>query len=87
MITHWAQIWIAIPQKRTLVVLHDEGEAEVTHAVVDLFLVQPENSDSETGQLPPVQALLDEFSDVFASPTGLPPRCPCDHQIPLLPGA
>jgi len=31
--------------------------------------------------------LLDHFSSVFETPSGLPPRRQYDHQIPLLPGA
>lgn len=36
---------------------------------------------------PEVQLLLDEFRSIFAEPTELPPRRPCDHSIPLVPGA
>jgi hypothetical protein len=32
-----------------------------------------------------LQLLLSEFADVFAEPTGLPPPCPFDHRIHLLP--
>jgi len=34
-----------------------------------------------------IQAVLDEFPDVFDTPTTLPPRRDCDHKIPLIPGA
>lgn len=36
---------------------------------------------------PEIQKLLQQFDDVFAPPTGLPPVRACDHQIPLVPGA
>jgi len=36
---------------------------------------------------PAVQSILDEFADVFAQPSDLPPRRTCDHKIPLIPGA
>ena len=36
---------------------------------------------------PEVQLILDEYKHVFEPPTGLPPRRPYDHTIPLLPSA
>jgi hypothetical protein len=36
---------------------------------------------------PEIQAVLDQFPTVFATPTGLPPKHACDHRIPLMPGA
>lgn len=33
-----------------------------------------------------VQDILDQFTELFAEPTTLPPRHYCDHHIPLLPG-
>ena len=34
-----------------------------------------------------VQAIVDEFAVLFATPNELPPRCVCDHSIPVIPGA
>lgn len=34
-----------------------------------------------------VQQVVDALPDVFGEPTGLPPRHPCDHCIPLILGA
>ena len=36
---------------------------------------------------PPVQEVLEEFQDVFATPSELPPQRGFDHAIPLKPGA
>jgi hypothetical protein len=33
-----------------------------------------------------VQTVINQFEDVFASPTALPPRRACDHSIPLIQG-
>jgi len=43
---------------------------------------------SEVSQHPPeIQAVLDQFPQVFTEPTDLPPTRPCDHRIDLLPVA
>lgn len=34
-----------------------------------------------------MQCVLDEFVDLFAEPSELPPHRACDHRIPLIPGA
>jgi hypothetical protein len=34
-----------------------------------------------------LQPVIDQFADVFAQPTSLPPKRYCDHHIPLVPGA
>ena len=34
-----------------------------------------------------IQNLLDEYAELFAEPSSLPPRREADHQIPLLPGS
>lgn len=52
--------------------------------LVQLQAVQP----SSLPEVPDVvQPLLQEFSGVFAEPTGLPPKRTCDHHIPLVPNA
>jgi hypothetical protein len=34
-----------------------------------------------------IQQVINQFPDVFADSGTLPPRCNCDHSIPLIPGA
>ena len=46
------------------------------------FVEQPTSSS-----LPELEALLEEFADVFAKPTTLPPSRVYDHTIPLVPQA
>lgn len=41
---------------------------------------------SEQSTQPQVQQILNDYSDVFQTPT-LPPPSPFDHSIPLMPGA
>ncbi|XP_073361904.1 uncharacterized protein [Aegilops tauschii subsp. strangulata] len=57
----------------------------VTH-VVCLFAI---SDDTQTAAPTPpcLQEVLVEFADVFGQPEGLPPRCSCDHHIPLVSGA
>uniref|UniRef100_A0A453HXS6 Uncharacterized protein n=1 Tax=Aegilops tauschii subsp. strangulata TaxID=200361 RepID=A0A453HXS6_AEGTS len=54
--------------------------------IIHLCVVAP--ATDATAPVPEcIQKVVDEFPDVFAEPTGLPPRRACDHRIPLIPGA
>jgi hypothetical protein len=41
---------------------------------------------STSSPTPMMDSLVQQFDDVFSSPTGLPPARPCDHRIHLMPG-
>lgn len=45
------------------------------------------SSAAQTALPPEIQSVVDSFSGLFADPTGLPPSRPCNHSIPLIPGA
>jgi hypothetical protein len=87
MLTHWSQHWLAMMKEEQLMVLHGEGTAGVTHALIELHVIQDTAESTAAQHSPGIQALLDKFSDVFDTPTGLLPRRQYDHQIPLIPGA
>jgi hypothetical protein len=58
--------------------------------LIQLFLIQNNiQLDIPQGkEVPPkIAAILQEFTDVFATPTGLPPKRDCDHRIPLKEGS
>jgi hypothetical protein len=68
------------------VVLHGDQQQFITHALVELQLLQEAVPRKQV--LPAeIQELLDQFASVFAAPSGLPPRRRYDHHIPLVPGA
>lgn len=54
-----------------------------------MYMVQlTESQEEETSVVPVViQEVLQQFKEVFAEPTGLPPSKSCDHRIPLVEGA
>jgi hypothetical protein len=55
---------------------------------VQLYHIAADSSKVNPVQHPPqLQELLDEFTDLFAKPSELPPRRSCDHTIPLVEGA
>ena len=58
-------------------------------AITHMALIHEIAPEGDTSSLPPacIHQVLDEFDDVFKEPVGLPPRCECDHRIPLIPGA
>lgn len=87
MLTHWSQHWLALLNEGHLLVLHGEGAEGITHALIELHVVQDTLEESTEQLSPGVQALLDEFASVFDTPTSLPPSRQYDHQIPLVPGA
>lgn len=85
---HWKHKWLTIPYAGNLVTL----QGELVDPQVDLFLqvcaMDTEQPEFPFDQLPVVvQSLLDQFSDLFCSPDSLPPSRPCNHSIPLVPGA
>jgi hypothetical protein len=74
MITHWLQQSLAIVREDRMIVLQGEGAPEITHAFLELLLVQDSVSPSTPTQDSTVQEILNEFSSVFATPVVLPPR-------------
>lgn len=87
MLTHWDQGWIAIPHGGRQVVLHEEGSAQCTHALIELHLVSDAEPLPAVVMPPEVRAILDKFASVFSAPVGLPLRRRYDHHIPLILGA
>jgi hypothetical protein len=90
MMVHWADRWLSITVGSSLVKLYGVQASGSHGALVQLCSLSdlPDKEQSLIQSLPlELQALLDKYSSVFASPSGLPPVQDCDHQISLLPGA
>lgn len=66
--------------------IHGGGAALPIGSLVQLSFVQDTVPDPTAAMLSALTALLSEFEDIFQAPSSLPPRCHCDHAIPLLPG-
>ena len=62
---------------------------QVTGKKLDaIYALNESETPEEQVNLPPmIDALLQEFHQLFDKPTALPPRREQDHQIPLIPGA
>ena len=52
----------------------------ITHMAL-IYATASEDSNNNTNS-PEIQAVLEEFADVFKELDGLPPRRDCDHKIP-----
>ncbi|XP_019430040.1 PREDICTED: uncharacterized protein LOC109337515 [Lupinus angustifolius] len=51
------------------------------------FQPNPDNTTTNSPTLPEIKNLLNNFSQIFNSPKGLPPSRPHDHRIPLIPNS
>jgi hypothetical protein len=68
-------------------VLHGEGSPDITHALLELHVVQTQDTTETAEPRADMQTMLYQFSSVFEEPSDLPPRILYDHHIPLIPGA
>lgn len=84
MTVDWEYHWIAFSHQGKEITLLGTA-AELPELTVEEIsaLLQTETLPID----PEMQKVLDKFLHVFEAPTGLPPRRPYDHTIPLLPGA
>lgn len=80
----WQIKWMSFDRPGEHVFLQGKLPDTVTCQWFALFLVQPVVSTVVPEE---VHKLLDRFSELFDSPTELPPRRGSDHHISLLPGA
>ena len=85
---HWAQKWLSISYEGTTVVILGDALDLPVGSIIQLCMVQDPTVAAPEMPIPPtVQALIAEFASLFNPVSGLPPRCPCDHSIPLILGA
>ena len=66
------------------------GQKLLFHSICGaVLLIKPVLPENKFEGIPDqaIQDILTEYSSVFSEPTTLPPPRPCDHAIPLTPGA
>ena len=84
---HWGQQWISFAYQGSTVLIQGSDAAVLPPDTV-IELCQVTSVVSEVQRFPAdIQALLDQYADLFEIPTSLPPRRQCDHSIPLVEGA
>lgn len=85
---YWKHKWLAIPYHGNIVVLQDISPAlHDDDLVVVLLSVQYFSTDQSIEASFPYEilSLLVELKVVFTTTTTMPPKCACDHKIPLYP--
>jgi hypothetical protein len=90
MLIHWAQKWLSVPLKESIVTLYGVKSSVTQTAVIQVCSIQELSDKEQTilSSLPAdIQALLFQFPSVFEIPSGMPPTRDCDHQVPLITGA
>lgn len=84
----WKHKWLCIPYKGSSVLLQGISSDSDTALVIQILLEQLQAHSVEPLELPSeISILLQEFHEIFATPSELPPTRACDHAIPLVPGA
>lgn len=85
---HWKRKWLKIPYEGSSVVLQGELADTPTELLLQVCEWEPHSAESAQDTIPvEVQALLEQFIDLFQPPDSLPPSRACNHAIPLLPAA
>lgn len=87
MLIHWAQKWLSIPLKESIVTLYGVKSSITQTVVIQVCSIQELSDKEQTilSSLPAdIQALLFQFPSVFEIPSGMPPARDCDHQVPLI---
>lgn len=89
----WTNKWMVISYQENTIYLQGIRSSLLVGMVVELLLLSETSlstSDSSIAVVvvySRVQAVLDSYPSIFIDLVGLPPTCPCDHSISLIPGA
>jgi hypothetical protein len=86
---HWKDKWLEIPYHGHTIALRGEAPPPADQVLLQIcFATDDGPIESSVSLLPEeIQSLVSQFSSLFEEPSSLPPSRPCDHVIPLIPGA
>ena len=84
----WKNKWLVLPYHGSHALLQGVVPAVPEGSIVAVTAVLVVDGKAVQLDVPPeMQLLLEQFSEVFQPPSGMPPPRFCDHVIPLIPGA
>jgi hypothetical protein len=80
---------LEIPYHGHTIALRGEAPPPADQVLLQIcFATDDGPIESSVSLLPEeIQSLVSQFSSLFEEPSSLPPSRPCDHVIPLIPGA